>query len=146
MYMYGFDTILYPKPMHVQQNYYWQEIRAKYDMLDLQTKCCPRPLASAAFCLQVQYIMLPSSPVNNIYPVDTACADTYTFEVGFDFCRFCEVMLYHLLLVHTIFLTSMLITSDYRYSKAGSDSEQRSKLFYLRTNVKYKRTDAHNWT
>ena len=34
---------------------YWLMMRATYDMLDLKTKCCPRP--KATFCLLVQHII-----------------------------------------------------------------------------------------
>ena len=41
-------------------------IRATYDMLDLKTKCCPRPSASGNILSSgPTYHMLPSSPVNN---------------------------------------------------------------------------------
>ena len=35
-------------------------MRATYDMLDLQTKCCPRPRAT--FCLKVQHIICCPNP------------------------------------------------------------------------------------
>ena len=66
VFMYSLDTILYHKPMKVEQNNYWLGIRATYDMLDLQTKCCPRPSASGNILSSgPTYHMLPSSPVNN---------------------------------------------------------------------------------
>ena len=37
-------------------------MRATYDMLDLKTKCCPRPGPRATFCLKVQHIICCTDP------------------------------------------------------------------------------------
>ena len=64
----GSDLLLFVFiPMKVKQKSYWKGIRANwlsFDMLDLQTKCCPRPSATILSSVPI-YHMLPSLPVNN---------------------------------------------------------------------------------
>ena len=47
---------------------YWLVMRATYDMLDLKTKCCPRPKAEGNILSEgPTYHMLPESPVNQSF-------------------------------------------------------------------------------
>ena len=45
-------------------------MRATYDMLDLKTKCCPRPKAEGNILSEgPTYYMLTESPVNNCFVI-----------------------------------------------------------------------------
>ena len=51
-------------------------MRATYDMLDLKTKCCPRPKAEGNIMYEgPTYHMLPESPVNNCFVIPSLVID-----------------------------------------------------------------------
>ena len=51
-------------------------MRATYDMLDLKTKCCPRPKAEGKILSEgPTYHMLPESPVNNCFVIPSLVKD-----------------------------------------------------------------------
>ena len=56
-------------------------MRATYDMLDLKTKCCPRPKAEGNILSDgPTYHMLPESTVNNCFVIPSLVKDNLYYQ------------------------------------------------------------------